>query len=200
MGVMAPFGDVAPALELCRAASGGARLDVVRPLALAAALDVVPADVAVWTDVDVARGGPVTTVVAPSGADAELIADHLVTQDGCSLRIDLPAPVGHRAAIGLWRGEPFSAGEADQLIRVQPVIGCAVLAAWRSPDCDPDGLLTRREAAVLRSVATGLSDKQAARALGVSPRTVGKHLEHIYAKLGVGGRTEAAALINRSGI
>jgi DNA-binding CsgD family transcriptional regulator len=208
---MAPFGDEAPALELCRAASGGAGLDVVRPLALEAVARVVPAAVAVWSEADVARGGPTTTVVLPEGCsvcgfDRLLVrlahgssARSPEVPDGHALAIGLPAPVGFRAGIGLWRPDPFTTDEADRLIRVQPVIGCAVLAAWRAPAADAEGVLTRREAAVLRAVATGMSDKQVARALGVSPRTIGKHLEHIYAKLGVRGRTEAAALIDRSG-
>jgi DNA-binding NarL/FixJ family response regulator len=40
-------------------------------------------------------------------------------------------------------------------------------------------------------VAAGKSDAQAAAILGISVRTVHKHLEHIYEKLGVEGRTAA---------
>jgi DNA-binding CsgD family transcriptional regulator len=53
--------------------------------------------------------------------------------------------------------------------------------------------LSRREAEVLAWVAEGKADAVIARILGISPRTVHKHLEHIYAKLGVEGRTAAAA-------
>ena len=53
--------------------------------------------------------------------------------------------------------------------------------------------LTRREAEIVLWVARGKSDKEVAAALYVSPRTVQKHLEHIYRKLGVESRTEAAA-------
>jgi DNA-binding CsgD family transcriptional regulator len=35
--------------------------------------------------------------------------------------------------------------------------------------------------------------------LGLSPRTVNKHLEHVYAKLGVETRASAAALMTREG-
>lgn len=52
--------------------------------------------------------------------------------------------------------------------------------------------LTRREAEVLTWVARGKSNAEIAAALFIAPGTVKKHLEHIYAKLGVRTRTEAA--------
>jgi DNA-binding CsgD family transcriptional regulator len=54
--------------------------------------------------------------------------------------------------------------------------------------------LTRREAAVLSGVAHGASNADVASALAVSERTVGKHLQHCYHKLGVANRSAAAAL------
>jgi len=59
--------------------------------------------------------------------------------------------------------------------------------------------LTPREMEVLRLVAEGLTNYQIARRLGLSVRTVEAHLTHIYAKLGVGSRTEAALLAQRRG-
>jgi DNA-binding CsgD family transcriptional regulator len=53
--------------------------------------------------------------------------------------------------------------------------------------------LTRREAAVLRLVARGQTDGEIARELFVSPRTVEKHLAHIFAKLGTHSRAGAVA-------
>jgi len=52
--------------------------------------------------------------------------------------------------------------------------------------------LSRREAEVLRWVAAGKSDAQIGAILGISARTVQKHLEHAYQKLGVENRTAAA--------
>lgn len=52
--------------------------------------------------------------------------------------------------------------------------------------------LTRREAEVLRWVAAGKSDAQIAAILCISPRTVQKHLQNAYDKLGVESRTAAA--------
>jgi DNA-binding CsgD family transcriptional regulator len=53
--------------------------------------------------------------------------------------------------------------------------------------------LTERERDVLRLLATGHSNAAIAHRLGVSIRTVHKHLEHLYPKLGVHDRTGAAA-------
>jgi DNA-binding CsgD family transcriptional regulator len=51
--------------------------------------------------------------------------------------------------------------------------------------------LTARESEVLRWVAAGKSDSQVAAILGVSARTVQKHLQNVYQKLGVESRTAA---------
>jgi DNA-binding CsgD family transcriptional regulator len=55
--------------------------------------------------------------------------------------------------------------------------------------------LTRREDEVLRWVARGKSNREIADALSIAPGTVKKHLDHIYAKLGVTTRTEAAVKV-----
>lgn len=52
-------------------------------------------------------------------------------------------------------------------------------------------VVSSREAAVLHLLARGMPNKQIARQLGISPRTVEGHLSHIFNKLGVGSRTEA---------
>jgi len=51
--------------------------------------------------------------------------------------------------------------------------------------------LTQREADVMRWLACGKTDAEIAALLTISPRTVQKHLEHIYVKLGVETRTAA---------
>lgn len=58
--------------------------------------------------------------------------------------------------------------------------------------------LTAREREVLSHVADGLSTNEIAHALSVTPATVSKHLEHIYRKLGVTGRTAALAALQRT--
>jgi DNA-binding CsgD family transcriptional regulator len=55
--------------------------------------------------------------------------------------------------------------------------------------------LTRREAEAMRLVALGRSNRDAAAALGISDRTVGKHLEHGFRKLGVSDRSTAAGRV-----
>jgi DNA-binding NarL/FixJ family response regulator len=58
--------------------------------------------------------------------------------------------------------------------------------------------VTEREAEVLLWIARGKSNRDIAEILNLSPRTVNKHLEQIYAKLGVENRTSAAALAVRT--
>ncbi len=58
--------------------------------------------------------------------------------------------------------------------------------------------LTRREGEVLSWLSKGKANRDIAQILGLSPRTVDKHLEQIYAKLGVENRTAAVALAART--
>ena len=60
----------------------------------------------------------------------------------------------------------------------------------------PLDLLTRAESRVAAAVSRGLTNRDAADSLFISPRTVDAHLQHIYRKLGVSSRTELAALLN----
>ena len=72
----------------------------------------------------------------------------------------------------------------------------------RAPPLPPPGFatlpapcvpLSAREIEVLRAVAEGLSNKAAARLLGISPHTVKFHLESLFRKLGAATRAEAVA-------
>ncbi len=58
--------------------------------------------------------------------------------------------------------------------------------------------LTPRETEVLSWIAKGKTDREIGDILGISPRTVNKHLEHTFTKLGVETRTAAAALANQN--
>jgi two-component system nitrate/nitrite response regulator NarL len=53
--------------------------------------------------------------------------------------------------------------------------------------------LTRRELDVLSLLVEGLSQPEIAERLFISPKTVGKHIEHILSKLGVHNRAQAVA-------
>jgi DNA-binding response OmpR family regulator len=59
-------------------------------------------------------------------------------------------------------------------------------------------MITDRESEVLLWIARGKSNRDIADILSLSPRTVNKHLEQIYNKLGVENRTSAAALAVRT--
>jgi DNA-binding CsgD family transcriptional regulator len=55
--------------------------------------------------------------------------------------------------------------------------------------------LTGREAEVLYWVACGKINRDVGEILGMSPRTVDKHLQHVFEKLGVETRTAAASMV-----
>lgn len=57
------------------------------------------------------------------------------------------------------------------------------------------GVLTRREQQVVLLVAEGLTNAEIAQQLWISPGTVRRHLENVFAKLGVHTRTAAVARI-----
>ncbi|MEO0361895.1 MAG: LuxR C-terminal-related transcriptional regulator, partial [Pseudomonadota bacterium] len=105
-----------------------------------------------------------------------------------------------QAALAVARCE--ERGEAPEEARAEAAAGAldetaveAAIAAAAgrraSPPTAPSGL-TRREVEVLALVARGMTNKEAARALGVSPKTVGAHVEAVYRKLGVSNRASAA--------
>jgi HD-GYP domain-containing protein (c-di-GMP phosphodiesterase class II) len=97
----------------------------------------------------------------------------------------------------------YSTGHAARMLREEIAAGRlgaaevdAVLAAAghrtervRAPR--PSGL-TEREVEVLQLLTKGLSNREVARALGISPKTVGRHIENLYAKAGVSSRAAAA--------
>ena len=58
--------------------------------------------------------------------------------------------------------------------------------------------LTAREAEVLALVREGLATKRIASAIGISPRTVDKHIQHALDKLGVRTRMQAIVLIDHA--
>ena len=67
-------------------------------------------------------------------------------------------------------------------------------AAWGVPapaPAKPSEPLTAREQEVLRWLSGGKTDRDIGDILGISPRTVHKHLQRIYEKLGVETRTAA---------
>jgi DNA-binding CsgD family transcriptional regulator len=63
----------------------------------------------------------------------------------------------------------------------------------------PDGL-TEREIEVLRLIAAGMTNAEAAERLFLSPRTVGAHLQRIYGKIGVSSRAAATKFAVEHGL
>jgi DNA-binding NarL/FixJ family response regulator len=64
----------------------------------------------------------------------------------------------------------------------------------------PQVQLTTRETEVLRLVKDGLANKQIARRLNISERTVKAHLTSAFARIGVQDRTQAALWVERNGL
>jgi HD-GYP domain-containing protein (c-di-GMP phosphodiesterase class II) len=87
--------------------------------------------------------------------------------------------------------------------RLDPEAVEAVLgAAGHRPRQRRDGPagLTAREVEVLRLLARGLSTRQIAQRLGLSPKTAGNHIEHIYAKINAKNRVAASLFAVEHGL
>lgn len=95
------------------------------------------------------------------------------------------APEAAAAALERQAGEGRLDGDAVHLV---------LSAAGRPADPPrrpiPAGL-TEREAEVLGLLARGLSNREMGARLGISPKTVGHHIAHIYGKIGVSTRPGA---------
>jgi DNA-binding NarL/FixJ family response regulator len=84
---------------------------------------------------------------------------------------------------------------------VQPRLAGQLLARFgKEGRAAPRETLTAREQQVLRLLARGLRNKEIARQLQVSERTVNFHLANIYQKLNVSGRTEALSRALEQGL
>jgi DNA-binding CsgD family transcriptional regulator len=90
-------------------------------------------------------------------------------------------------------GPLFSEREKAMLALARPHV--AELHTRRDRELRGEPNLTPRQWEVLRRVATGSSNTQIARTLGLSEATVRKHLENVFLRLGVQSRTEAVARV-----
>ena len=127
-----------------------------------------------------ARGSAPAVVVLTSFADRERVLAALDAGAGGYLLKDADPDELARAIRAAARGEaplhPRAAREVlDQRERHRAVPG-----------------LTEREEEVLALVAQGLSNKLVARRLAISERTVKGHLTHVFERIGVTDRTQAA--------
>lgn len=76
----------------------------------------------------------------------------------------------------------------------------AALLQGRSTRSGPEVELTAREREVLLLVNEGLANKQIARRLGISEKTVKGHLTNLFQRIGVADRTQAALWAERHGL
>jgi DNA-binding NarL/FixJ family response regulator len=107
-----------------------------------------------------------------------------------ALREDRP----HRAALQADAAAMSLAEEANAGRLAHAATDAVLAAAGHAPAvrnvARPAGL-TEREVDVLRLIVRGRSNKEVARLLGISAKTVGTHVEHIYAKAAVTTRAGA---------
>lgn len=114
---------------------------------------------------------------------------------------------GSMAALAAGNAETAAAQqkEASRIaasLGILPPAGAAPNVPSGAPSgVESDGFgLTPRERDVLELVAIGLSNRQIATRLYISPSTAGVHVSHILAKLGAATRTEATAIAHRRGL
>lgn len=79
---------------------------------------------------------------------------------------------------------------------LSPTVAARLLSRLR----DPQPTLTTRELEVVRAVAEGATNRQAAASLHLSEATVKTHLVHVFDKLGVTSRTAAVARARELGV
>jgi DNA-binding CsgD family transcriptional regulator len=119
------------------------------------------------------------------------------------LAVNVPGPGQDVIGVALSRGRRDFGDQDRALLSVLRVpLTAALLRARRRRQAGKvltvmagSGLadLTDREIQILRLVADGRTNASIARSLDVSPRTIAKHLEHLYRRLGVSSRAAAVS-------
>jgi len=107
----------------------------------------------------------------------------------------------HRAGMSAEQAAHALAAEA-KAGRLDPDAVAAVVesAGQRVPRLDRPNGLTDREGQVLALLARGLQTKQVAKALGISVKTADRHVQNIYAKIGVSSRAAATMFAMEHGL
>lgn len=105
-------------------------------------------------------------------------------------------------------GEGFSDDEIDAARILQPVVtGCLrqtqVMEQLRSDPLSEEAMrergLTAREAQIFSRLASGATSQAVGQELGISVRTVEKHVQNIYARIGARNRSEAISILLGNG-
>jgi len=104
------------------------------------------------------------------------------------------------AAIARFAEGEASLDEAIQTKVVEAVTAGAEPAAAEPGKGELPDDLTAREAEVLGLIAGGLSDREIAECLVVSPATVKSHVNHLFAKIGARDRAQAVGYAYRHGL
>ena len=185
--LLATFDDV----ELAGSAEGGetavALCEEQRPDVLLLDLSMPDLDGVEVTRRLVGGGSETRIVVFTSFSDRERIVQALDAGAIGYLLKDAEPDQIHEAIRAAARGEAPLAPKA-----------AAALLAERSTR-PPEVELTAREREVLSLVVAGLANKQIARRLGISEKTVKGHLTNLFQRIGVADRTQAALWAERTG-
>ncbi len=184
--------DAAPGIELVgSAAEGAAALELVAataPDVVLMDLQMAGMDGVTATREIVATGSPAQVVVLTSYSDGERIMAALdAGAVGYLLKDADPADLVQ----GI---HAVHAGESP----IHPRAARQLLVARAAPPGSDEVALTPRERQVLQLVRQGLANKQIARRLGISERTVKAHLTAAFLRIGVTDRTQAALWAQRN--
>jgi DNA-binding CsgD family transcriptional regulator len=156
---------------------------------------------AYWTDGGCSyphESGDYTTILRTSDRYGELEyartrMGSLTAQWGVRHEVLVPLPpqglLDRRLLLFRCDGADFTDHELLLLRLLRPHLGELHLRRQRELTGQPE--LTPRQWEILRRVASGASNAQIARVLGLSQATVRKHLENIFVRLQVASRTEA---------
>jgi HD-GYP domain-containing protein (c-di-GMP phosphodiesterase class II) len=138
----------------------------------------------------------------PNGACGNAISPSARILAAADVYHALVSERAHRPALS----REGAAAELHREVKTKRLDGDAVAAVLRAAGhrvgkrrelpCD----LTAREAEVLVLVARGLSNREIGERLHIAPKTVGNHVEHIYAKVGVQNRAMASLFAMKHGL
>jgi two-component system, NarL family, nitrate/nitrite response regulator NarL len=142
-------------------------------------------------------------LVAAAGHEVVAVADaaDAVLSDGSADPLPGMRSVALGAAEGNFTGLlPSEPGPAQVDAALRAVAAGLIVRVPPSPKSrfgplpdDASPVLTPREIEVLTALGDGLSNKAAARRLGISPHTIKFHIEQLFRKLGANSRAEAVA-------